>query len=102
MEDYNIWKDLFDTLQSFPNWLKVVAMLIPAATLITISGQFLNYRIRRAEITHGREAPPPLPQWEPVVSASPPLPPPPEMDLLEQELELPRLGVTKEEDRREE
>ncbi|NKB54432.1 MAG: hypothetical protein GKR97_19870 [Rhizobiaceae bacterium] len=92
MEDYNIWKDLFDTLQSFPNWLKVVAMLIPAATLITISGQFLNYRIRRAEITHGREVtPPPLRP-----------PPPPEMDLLEHELELPRLGVTKEEDRREE
>ncbi len=75
MEDYNIWKDLFDTLQSFPNWLKVVAMLIPAATLITISGQFLNYRIRRAEITHGREVTPPPP--------SPPSPPPPQVELFE-------------------
>ena len=66
--DYSIWKDLFDTIQSFPNWLKFAAMLIPAATLITITQQFFTYRLRRAGLERGRtDSPPPH---------SPPSPPP--------------------------
>lgn len=93
MEDYSIWQDMFDTLQSFPNWLKVVAMLIPAAVAVTISQQFFHYRTRRAELENAGAPPPP--QWESVVPSL-------EVDLLAQELELPRLEVTMPEDRREE
>ena len=67
--DYSIWKDLFDTIQSFPNWLKFAAMLIPAATLITITQQFFTYRLRRAGLERGRTDSPHSPH-------SPPSPPP--------------------------
>ncbi len=66
--DYSIWKDLFDTLQSFPDWLKFAAMLIPAATLITITQQFFTYRLRRAGLERGNTDSPPSPP--PVTSLS--------------------------------
>lgn len=36
MDDYYFWRDLFDTLQSFPDWLKLIALLIPPTFLLTL------------------------------------------------------------------
>ena len=68
MEDYSIWKDLFDTLQSFPDWLKLVTLLIPPAVIITITQQFLTYRLRRTRLHRVNADSPPSPP--PVTSLS--------------------------------
>ena len=35
--EYNFWRDLLDTYQSLPDWLKLLWLLIPAA-MITAAG----------------------------------------------------------------
>ena len=32
--DYNFWRDLLDTYQSLPDWLKFCWLVIPAATVL--------------------------------------------------------------------
>ena len=40
-QDYNFWRDLLDTYQSLPDWLKLVWLRIPAA-MITAAGNALT------------------------------------------------------------
>ncbi len=55
MDDYSIWQDLFDTIQSFPDWLKLVAVLflpllalIPPALILILTRQYFAYGLSRA------------------------------------------------------
>ena len=52
MDDYSIWKDFFDTIQSFPDWLKLLMALIPPALIAILTHQYYSYRLRRAAIDH--------------------------------------------------
>ena len=55
MDDYSIWQDFFDTIQSFPGWLQLLVMMIPPALIITLVQQYIAYRLMRAviELTGG-------------------------------------------------
>ena len=52
--DYNFWRDLLDTYQSLPDWLKFCWLFIPAA-LLTLAGHGLT-RLAR-ELVSGRLRP---------------------------------------------
>ena len=56
MDDYSIWKDFFDTIQSFPDWLKLAVALIPPALIAFLTHQYYSYRLRRAAIDHAAAA----------------------------------------------
>ena len=56
MDDYSIWKDFFDTIQSFPDWLKLAVALIPPALIAILTHQYYSYRLRRAAIYHAAVA----------------------------------------------
>ena len=56
MDDYSIWKDFFDTIQSFPDWLKLAVALIPPALIAFLTHQYYTYRLRRAAIDHAAAA----------------------------------------------
>ena len=56
MDDYSIWKDFFDTIQSFPDWLKLLMALIPPALIAILTHQYYSYRLRRAAIDHAAAA----------------------------------------------
>ena len=56
MDDYSIWKDFFDTIQSFPDWLKLAVALIPPALIAILTHQYYSYRLRRAAIDHAAAA----------------------------------------------
>ena len=56
MDDYSIWKDFFDTIQSFPDWLKLLLALIPPALIAILTHQYYSYRLRRAAIDHAAAA----------------------------------------------
>jgi hypothetical protein len=43
--DYNFWKDLFDTYQSLPDWLKFAWLVVPVFFLFALISLFLRYRI---------------------------------------------------------
>ena len=56
MDDYSIWKDFFDTIQSFPDWLKLAVALIPPTLIAFLTHQYYSYRLRRAAIDHAAAA----------------------------------------------
>ena len=56
MDDYSIWKDFFDTIQSFPDWLKLLLALIPPTLIAILTHQYYSYRLRRAAIDHAAAA----------------------------------------------
>ena len=56
MDDYSIWKDFFDTIQSFPDWLKLLLALIPPTLIAILTHQYYTYRLRRAAIDHAAAA----------------------------------------------
>ena len=56
MDDYSIWKDFFDTIQSFPDWLKLAVALIPPTLIAILTHQYYSYRLRRAAIDHAAAA----------------------------------------------
>ena len=36
MENYNFWRDFFDTYQSLSNWMKVLWLVVPPAFLLVL------------------------------------------------------------------
>ena len=59
--DYNFWRDLLDTYQSLPDWLKFCWLVVPSGLLL-VAGSGVSRLMRRAI------SPP---------AATPPSPPPP-------------------------
>ncbi|WP_350334322.1 hypothetical protein [Coralliovum pocilloporae] len=47
--------DMFDTLQSMPDWIKMAWVLMPSLTFIAALALVLNYRIRRMEAQWQKE-----------------------------------------------
>ena len=43
--DYNFWQDLFDTYQSFPDWMQLLWLIVPPAFLLAMIGLLLHYRL---------------------------------------------------------
>jgi len=45
MEDYNFWKDFFDTYQSFPDWMKALWLVVPPAFALGLLALAMRYRV---------------------------------------------------------
>ena len=45
MEDYNFWRDLFDTYQSLPDWLKFAWLVLPPTFLLCFIALFMWFRL---------------------------------------------------------
>ena len=51
MDGYYFWQDLFDTLQSFPDWLKLIALIIPPGFVLGLAKIISTHRLTRARIS---------------------------------------------------
>lgn len=53
MEDYNFWRDVLDTYQSFSNWLKFAWLVVPAVMFLGLTALVVYYRLalRRIKTT---------------------------------------------------
>ncbi len=63
MDDYSFWEDMFNTIRSFPDWLKLVAVLflplvalVPPALIVILTRHYYTYRLRRAALDHAAAA----------------------------------------------
>ncbi|MEN0002258.1 MAG: hypothetical protein AAF940_15375 [Pseudomonadota bacterium] len=45
MDHYSFWQDLFDTYQSFPDWMQLLWLLVPPGFLLALIGLFMHYRL---------------------------------------------------------
>jgi len=45
MDDYNFWRDLFDTYQSLPDWLKLLWLVVPPGFVLALTGLILRHRL---------------------------------------------------------
>jgi len=45
MEDYNFWRDFFDTYQSLSDWMKFAWLIVPATFLLALIALNMRYRI---------------------------------------------------------
>ena len=63
MDDYSFWEDMFNTIRSFPDWLKLGAVLflplvalVPPALIVILTRHYYTYRLRRAALDHAAAA----------------------------------------------
>lgn len=58
MDDYNFWRDFFDTYQSLPDWMKFAWLVVPPAFLLGLAAILMRYQIatKRAEFPTGNLA----------------------------------------------
>ncbi|MEN0001242.1 MAG: hypothetical protein AAF940_10180 [Pseudomonadota bacterium] len=45
MDDYHFWQDLFDTYQSFPDWMQLLWLIVPLGFLLALIGLLLLFRL---------------------------------------------------------
>lgn len=46
MEEYNFWKDFFDTYQSLSDWMKFAWLAVPPAFALGLVALILRYRLK--------------------------------------------------------
>ena len=54
MEDYNFWRDLFDTYQSLPDWLKFAWLVLPPTFLLCFIALFMWFRLNTKPAQHAK------------------------------------------------
>ena len=53
MNDYNFWKDFFDTYQSLSDLMKFAWLVVPPTFLISLVVLILRYRLAGKRVDHG-------------------------------------------------
>lgn len=45
MDDYNFWKDFFDTYQSLSDWMKFAWLIVPPLFILGVSALIIRFRL---------------------------------------------------------
>lgn len=53
MDTYNFWQDFFDTYQSLSDWMKVLWLVVPPASLLGLIALIMHFRVASKHAGHG-------------------------------------------------